>query len=59
VVEFLRGRASDPAGVALEPLEEFLTPLRVILPNSQKRCRHHWWKVLIGSFYAGVSTYSR
>jgi len=42
------GRASDPAGVAPEPLEEFLTPSRDILPNVQKRCRHLWWKLLIG-----------
>jgi len=59
VVEFPWGRASDPAGVAPEPLEEFLTPSTVILPNSQKRCRHQWWKVLFGSFGAEVSTYSR
>jgi len=32
VVKFPWGRASDHAGVA--PLEEFLTPSRVILPNS-------------------------
>jgi hypothetical protein len=42
------GRASDPAGVAPEPSREFLTPSGVILTNSQKRCRHQWWKVLIG-----------
>jgi len=42
------GRASDPAGVALEPLEEFLAPSRDILPNAQKRYRHLWWKLLIG-----------
>jgi len=59
VVEFPWGRASDPAGVALEPLEEFLTPSRVISPNAQKRCRHQWWKVLFGLFCVGVSTYSR
>jgi len=59
VVEVPWGRASDPAGVAPEPLEEFLTPSRVISPNVQKRCRHMWWKVLIGLFCAGVSTYSR
>ena len=59
MVEFLWGRASDPVGVSPEPLEEFFTPLRVILPNSQKRCRHQWWKVLTGSFCVGVSTYSR
>ena len=58
-IEFPWGRASDSAGVALEPLEEFLTPSRVILPNSQKRYRHQWWKVLIGPFCAEVSTYSR
>jgi len=33
VVEFPWGRASDPAGVAPEPLEEFLTSSRVISPN--------------------------
>ena len=40
-VEFPWGRASDPAGVAPEPLEEFLTPSRVISPNLWKRsqCR--------------------
>ena len=59
MVEFLWGRVSDPAGVAPEPLEEFLTPSRVILPNLQKRCRHQWWKVLIGLLCTGVSTYSR
>jgi len=58
MVEFPWGHGSDPAGVAPEPLEEFLTPSRGILPNSQKRCRHQWWKVLIGSFCVGVSTYS-
>ena len=58
-VEFSWGHASDPVGVALEPLEEFLTPSRVILPNSQKRHRHLWWRVLIGKFCAKVSTYSR
>ena len=42
-VEFPWGRASDPAGVAPEPLKEFLTPSRVILPSSQKRYRHQWW----------------
>jgi hypothetical protein len=47
------GALERPAGVAPEPLEEFLTPLRVILPNSQKRCRHQWWKVLVGSFFVG------
>jgi len=36
-VEFPWGRASDPAGVAPEPLEEFLTRSRVILPNLWKR----------------------
>ena len=36
-VEFSWGRASDPAVVAPEPLEEFLTPSRVILPNLWKR----------------------
>jgi len=59
VVEVPWGGASDPVGVAPEPLEEFLTPSRVISPNLQKRSRHLWWKVLIGSFCAGVSTYSR
>jgi len=59
VVEFPWGRSSDPTGVDPGPLEEFLTPPRVILPNSQKCCRHQWWKVLIGSFCAGVSTYFR
>jgi len=38
MVEFPWGCASDPAGLAPEPLEEFLTPSRVISPNSQKRC---------------------
>jgi len=32
------GRASDPAGVALELLE-FLTPSRVMLPSQWKRSR--------------------
>jgi len=59
VVEFLWGHASDPAGVAPEPLEEFLTPSRVILPNLQKRSRYPLCKALIGSFYTGVSTYSQ
>jgi len=45
VVEFPWGRASDPAGVAPEPLEEFLTPSRVISPNLQKHSRRLWWKV--------------
>ena len=57
--EFPWGRASNPAGVAPEPLEEFLTPLRVVLPSLQKRSRCPMWKVLIGLFHAGVSTYSR
>ena len=35
-VELPWGRASDPAGVAPEPLKEFLTPSRVILPSLQK-----------------------
>jgi len=39
VVEFPWGRASDPAGVAPEPLEEFLTPSRVIFPNLRKHSR--------------------
>jgi len=42
-VELPWGHASDPAGVAPEPLKEFLTPSRVILPSSQKRYRHRWW----------------
>jgi len=42
-VEFLWGRARDPAAVAPEPLKEFLTPSRVILPSSQRRYRHLWW----------------
>jgi len=33
VVEFPWGHASDPVGVDPKPLEEFLTPSRVILPN--------------------------
>jgi len=59
VVEFPWGRTSDPAGVAPEPSEVFLTPLRVILPNLQKRSRYPSWKALIGLFQAGVATYSR
>jgi len=59
VVEFPRGRASDPAGIAPEPFEAFLTPSRVISPNSQKRCQHQWWNVLIGLVCVEVSTYSR
>jgi len=59
VVKFPWGRASDPVGVAPEPSEEFLTHSRVILPNLRKRSRYPLWKALIGSFYAGVSTYSR
>ena len=43
MVESPWGRVSDPAGVAPEPLEEFVTPLRVMLPNLQKRCRLQWW----------------
>jgi len=39
VVEFPWGRASDPAVVAPEPLEEFLTPSRVIFLNLWKRSR--------------------
>ena len=50
MVEVPWGGASDPVGVASEPLEEFLTPSRVISPNLQERCRHLWWKVLIGSY---------
>jgi len=53
MVEVPWGHVSDPAGVAPEPLEEFLTPSRVISPNMQKHCRHLWWKVLIGSFCVG------
>ena len=59
MIEVPWGRASDPAGVAPEPLEEFLTPSRVISPNLQKHSRHLWWEALIGLFCAGVSTYSR
>jgi len=59
VVEFPWGRASDPAGVAPEPLEEFVTASRVILPNLQKRSRCPSWKASIGLFHAGVMTYSR
>ena len=59
MVEVPWGHASDPAGVATEPLEEFLTPSRVILPNLQKHSRHLWWNVLIGSFCVGASAYSR
>jgi len=59
VVEFLWGRVSNPAGVAPEPLEEFLTPSRVILPNLRKCSRYPSWKALIDSFFTGVSTYSR
>jgi len=44
VVDFPWGRASDPAGVAPEPLEEFLTPSRVILPNLRKHSRCPSWK---------------
>jgi len=58
-VEFPWGRASDPTGVAPEPLKEFLTPSRVILPILQKRYRHQWWQVPIGSFCMEVLTYSR
>jgi len=36
MVRFPWGRASDPAGVAPEPLEEFLTPSRVMLPSLWK-----------------------
>jgi len=53
MVEFPWGRASDPAGVALEPLEEFFTPSRVIMPNLWKSTRCPSWKALIDSFYAG------
>jgi len=53
MIEVPWGRASDPAEVAPEPLEEFLTPSRVISPNVQKRCRHLGWKVPIGSSAQG------
>jgi len=53
MIEVPWGRVSDPAGVAPEPLEEFLTPSRVILPSVKKHCRHLWWKVLIGSSAQG------
>ena len=59
VDEFPWGRASDPTGVAPEPLEEFLTPSRVVLPNLRKRSRCPSWKALIGLFHVGVSTYSQ
>ena len=59
MVEFPWGRASDPAGVAPEPLEEFLTPSRVVLPNLRKRSRCPSWRALICLFHAGVTTYSR
>ena len=59
VIEFPWGCASDPAGLAREPLEEFVTPSRIILPNLRKCSRYPLQKVLIGSFYTGVSTYSR
>jgi len=59
VVKFLWERASDPAGVAPEPLEEFLTSSRVIIPNLRKRSRCPSWKALIDLFHAGVMTYSR
>ena len=39
MVGFPWGRASDPAGVDPEPLAEFLTPLRVMLPSLWK-CSH-------------------
>jgi len=42
-VELPWGRASDPAGVAPEPLKEFLAPSRAILPSLHKRYRHRWW----------------
>ena len=44
VVKFPWGRVSDPAGVAPKPLEEFLTPSRVILPNLRKHSRCPSWK---------------
>ena len=44
VVEFPWECASDPAGVAPEPLEEFLTPSRVMLPNLRKHSRCPSWK---------------
>jgi len=53
------GARERPRGVAPEPLEEFLSPSRVVLPNLRKRSRCPSWKALIGLFYAGVSTYSR
>ena len=59
LVEFPWGRASDHVGVTPEPLEEFLTPSRVVLPNLWKRSRCPSWKASIGLFYAGVTTYSR
>ena len=59
MVEFPWGHASDPTGVAPEPLEESLTPSRVILPNLRKCSRCPLWKPSIGLFRAGVSTYSR
>jgi len=58
VVEFPWGRVSDPAGVAPEPLEEFLTPSRVMSPNFAETLST---PVVEGFrfFCAGVSTYSR
>jgi hypothetical protein len=44
------GARERPRGVAPETSEEFLTPSRVMLSNSQKRFRHQWWKILTGSF---------
>ena len=44
MVKFPWGHASDPTRVAPEPLEESLTPSRVILPNLRKRSRCLLWK---------------
>ena len=53
MVEFPWGRASDPTGVAPEPLEEFLTPSRALIPNLWKSPRYSLRKALFDSFYAG------
>jgi len=53
VVEFPWGRATVPAGVAPESLEEFLTRSRAIMPNSLKSSRYPSWKALIDSLYTG------
>jgi len=62
VVEFPWGRASDPAGVALSPWRSFglLRGLcYLVYENAIDVHREDGLKTRIGSFCAGVATYSR